>query len=133
MMGFLDKKISIKILLSFTFLFLVSLIANYIDFQNARIFSACKTLLSVSTVTFSFLMIWFVSKNLNSPLHKFFKTSFMQFSGKISYALYLYHALVYGITASCIYHYRIAINPVLVFFLRSAYDICHCHNFLACN
>lgn len=97
-------------------MFVIVFSLNYLDVSDSKNVAIFKAALSVLTVLISFFLIWFFSKeNIKSFMHKFFRTRFMQFTGKISYGIYLYHALVFGIAASCIYHFQIRINTVVLF------------------
>lgn len=124
LLGFLSLKkelltktiFPLKIFLFVLFLFVAVLSFNYLDLWDLRQLAIFKATLSVLTVSVSFFLIWFISiEKSESFIHTFFRTRFMQFTGKISYGIYLYHALVYGVTASCVYHFQLQVDVVVIF------------------
>lgn len=75
--------------------FVVICALYYQIFDSPRTFSVFKLLLQQSTLLLSFAGIaWLISDN--SLISKaFFNNRFIQFTGTISYGLYLYHFLIY--------------------------------------
>jgi peptidoglycan/LPS O-acetylase OafA/YrhL len=114
---FQDQKKFPRKSFALAFLFFVLVLAgNYFAFTDARSLAILKATLSVAAILVSFYFIWFLTlKNESSFIHKFLQTPFMTFSGRISYGIYLYHALIFGVTASCVFHFKWKLDPVIIF------------------
>ena len=93
--------------------------AQYFQFPTKILF-LCKILLSVSTAWLSFFVIlFFVSKQQHSPeISRFFSNRVLIYIGKISYGLYLYHMLIYRFISSCLFHYKMSLDPIFELFLK---------------
>ncbi|PBQ32569.1 hypothetical protein CNR22_12570 [Sphingobacteriaceae bacterium] len=115
--AFFDQKyFPWKIFIPSICLLVAVVITNNIDFVNSKFLAIAKATLSVVAVVVSYFLIWFVSReNSTSFIHLVFRMRFLQFTGKISYGIYLYHALVFGITASCVYHFKLQVNAIPLF------------------
>jgi peptidoglycan/LPS O-acetylase OafA/YrhL len=101
-------------------LFLIVIGANYFRFDQALLNSFFKEGLSVVSVILSFYCLaWFISSGKPTLLlNSFFRNRFLRFTGKISYGLYLYHALIFGILDAYCYHFKINIGAVNLFLIK---------------
>ena len=118
--SFLNRPFPFKQFFALLLVFTITLAANYCHFNIPRHFSVFKELLSVLAVFVSFYtIVWLISeKKTGSFFTRALNHPFMQLSGKISYGLYLYHALIFGITSACVYHFQIDANLFLLFLFK---------------
>lgn len=94
--------------------------ASYFRFDQPLITSFFKQSLSVAAVILSFYgLAWFIRTSASpSLLNSFFQNSFLRFTGKISYGLYVYHALIFGILDAICYHYKISVGGTGLFIIK---------------
>lgn len=118
--SFIYTSFSTKTLALSIFIFTASLAANYWIFFDSKLFSYFKFLLNQSTIVASFYTIaWIISEKENlSFCFKIFNSSFLQLTGKISYGLYLYHAIIYALIEASFYHFKINVNPIFTLLLK---------------
>jgi peptidoglycan/LPS O-acetylase OafA/YrhL len=109
-------KLLFALLLVLTFFFIGS---QYFPLEKQATF-LCKIGLSICVSWLSFFVILFlISAHHPAPVaEKFFTNKALVYLGKISYGIYLYHIPVYRFTDSFLYHYQIALNPILVFTVK---------------
>lgn len=118
--GFFQTMALRKYILVVSLIFLFVFAANYFHYDQLFFFSIFKESLSTITTILSFFALaWLLSTtNSKTVLNKIFQCSFLRFTGKISYGLYLYHALVFGIMDACLFHFKINVGPVFVFAIK---------------
>lgn len=116
--SFIYKKFPSKQFLLFILIFGICFGANYFIYADEKLFSIFKVLLSVLTIVIAFYLIARLISNPHKIFSKFFDLKFLQFTGKISYGIYLYHALVFGILDALVFHYKMSFNPVILFIIK---------------
>jgi peptidoglycan/LPS O-acetylase OafA/YrhL len=116
--SFINKKFPCKSFLFSALIFASCFGANYFIYLDEKTGSIFKVLLSVSTIVTAFyLMAWLISNSDNRFLI-LFNLKFLRFTGKISYGIYLYHALVFGILDAIVFHYKINFNEIALFIIK---------------
>lgn len=99
-------------------LFLMATGFYYIEFHNSQLFSIQKLLLYLATLLFSVCcMAWLVSSHTGVGRY-FVNTRFVQYSGTISYGLYLYHFVIYSASWTFLNHWDIHLPDVIVFLIQ---------------
>jgi peptidoglycan/LPS O-acetylase OafA/YrhL len=67
--------------------------------------------------SFYFALIGYLISDLGSKTSTFFKFSWLRFSGKISYGLYVYHPVVFLLGAKYFHHSNVFIDFSLLVFI----------------
>lgn len=118
--SFLYRPFPLKTFYFALLFFCLVLAANYHTYSEIFHFSLVKNLLSLCVIAFTFFAIaWVIThQNSSSLFLRPFNSRLLQFAGTISYGLYLYHAIVYGITEAFVYHFKISFGSVPLLFFK---------------
>jgi peptidoglycan/LPS O-acetylase OafA/YrhL len=112
LLGFRSKKLFAKTLI---FLFILNLVPwLFIDLISHFWLQIFKYPLIAS---FYFALIGYLLSDLGSKTSTFFKFSWLRFSGKISYGLYVYHPVVFLLGAKYFQHCNVFIDFSLLVFI----------------
>ncbi len=106
---------------------------NYISFPNITLMTILKVLLSTiaSITTYYYIDYVVINNNDKSSIPYFIDNKFLQYLGKISYGLYLYHFVIYWIIDAVIYHFSLKTGYEITLISKNNHYSAHCNIELA--